>query len=124
MISFSMRARVNLTPLLMNCQGSRDDDGRLIARAILEKIEVDEEESEQFEKFVEGQGVWRNYKKMNALPDRTVEMDDKEVQKLINLIKNHGAWNPKDDDWFDPLLEQLQAEHARFKEAAKAAKSK
>jgi hypothetical protein len=106
-VAFTMRARVELVPLLAAIRGKVTDDSRLLARGILRKIDIKPEESAKYETDLGDGRVARNNILLDGMPPHVAEINDSEATKLSNMI-NEGVWDPRADDWFEPLLEQLR----------------
>lgn len=113
-VTFTMLARLNLLPILREVRGGLDDDARKIARRILKKIKVPTPELNKIQQKMPDGRIMVDMEKLEECDDLVVnDLTEDQADKIVTLIRAGKSWGPDDDDWIDPLLEQLEADKNR-----------
>lgn len=118
-VTLTVEQRLNLMVLLrMTGRGKRKGndpktDNRLLCRRILKLVEIPKDELRKYEQSTP-RGAWRDQEAVDASAEITIDLEDTLADKLLRVIDAFENWGPDDDDWLDPLVEQLEPAGARL----------
>lgn len=116
-IVLTVEQRLNLMVLLrLSGRGKRKgsgSDNRILCRKIFTQIAIPKAELRKYEQSTP-RGTWRDQEAVDGSAPVTIDLEPTLAEKLLRVIDDFENWGPDDDDWLDPLTEQLEPVGARL----------
>lgn len=99
-LNLTVLQRLGLMTIIGKVKGRRKDTARRVGRKLFLKIRIPSDEMAKYER--QGMPVG------DALKETIeIEFTAEEALKLEEMIDDFGELGPADDDWIDPILDQL-----------------
>jgi hypothetical protein len=107
-IEIPMRARLYLLALIGQESGGLEDEKRMIATELLEKIEVPQSELALYETPVPQGGAYLHLDRIAQAPVLKVDLSPAELRRAQALIVEWKNYRPGDDRFIRPLLKDIR----------------